>query len=65
MFCISRECIDFRWHNLKAKQNKKYSNLVDSSCHSLKVLLGIPAKEIPAEFRIAMFNVFKTRRLIK
>ena len=63
-FYCDRECLQLKRHLLKIKENKKFHNLVDTSTYALKNLLGLPAKEIPADFRVAMFHVFKTRKLI-
>ena len=64
-FYCSKECIQEGRHNLKTKNNKRFSNLVDSSTYALKTLLNLPANQIPASLRVAMFKVFKTRKEIQ
>lgn len=64
-FFCSESCMNEGTHRLKIKNNKMNSNLVDTSTHALKKLLGLPANRIPASLRIAMFKVFKIRKEIK
>lgn len=64
-FYCGRECWQNKKHFLKTGENKRFHNIVDTSSYALKKLLGIPASEIPSDFRIAMFHVFKMRKIIK
>lgn len=62
--CTRRYCSMSYVKTTHGLSKDKYFFLVHTSTYALKKLLNLPTKQIPKDFRIALFATFKLRRKI-